>query len=109
MGAVANASSTEPMALRRLLNHIDKTIGCDASKWPPPPAGYKGEIEAALLDSIFSLRAVYGRSAAKGPRAVVECWRAHVGRPLNDFQLMIDEVEALGGVDGFRAVLKSNA
>lgn len=97
------------MLLRRLLDHVDKTIGRDAIKWPPTPAGYRDEAEAALLDSIFSLRAVYGRSAVKGPRAVVERWRAHVGRPLNDFQQMIDEVEALGGVDGFRAVLKSNA
>jgi hypothetical protein len=76
--------------------------------WPALPPGYPGRIEAALLDSVFSLRATYGQSSNKGPRAVVARWHDHVDRPLDSLAKLISEVDRLGGPDGFRAVLKHN-
>lgn len=53
-----------------VLQAITSSIG-DKHSWPPYPGGHPDEVEAALLDSVFSLTAVYGSSAAVGPRAVV--------------------------------------
>jgi hypothetical protein len=92
--------------VRLLVDHIERTIGLDPGQWLERPPGYPKQIEAALLDSVFSLRAVYGQSSAKGPRAVVTRWAQHVNRPLDDLQALVDEVEALGGSDAFRGVLK---
>jgi hypothetical protein len=46
--------------VRVLLEHVDQTIGRDPEKWPARPLSYLEQVEAALLDSVFSLRAVYG-------------------------------------------------
>ena len=89
-----------------LINYIGRTIGIKEDEWPARPPGYADQIEAALIDSIFSLRAVYGRSNAKGPRAVVRRWANHVDRPLNDLRTLVSDVDGLGGPDEFRRVLK---
>lgn len=47
------------------------------------PAGWPGEIEAALLDAVFSARATYG-TPTSGVRRVVTAWRAHRGTRLDD-------------------------
>ena len=89
-----------------LINYMGKTIGSKEDEWRARPPGYPDQVEAALIDSIFSLRAVYGRSNAKGPRAVVQRWANHVDRPLNDLRALVSDVEGLGGPDEFRRVLK---
>lgn len=90
---------------RLLLAHIDETIGRDSTNWPPPPVGYPGEVEAALLDSVFSLRAVYGKSSDTGPRRVVARWRDHADRPLNSLKALKQDVCDLGETDEFKHVL----
>lgn len=95
-------------SLRSIVAHIERTIGVDPTHWPALPPGYQGQIEAALLDSVFSLRATYGQSSSVGPRAVVRRWQDHVNRPLDSLEMLIKDVEALDGADGFRAVLKNN-
>jgi len=92
--------------LQLVLDHIACTIGLDQEEWEPRPPGYRGQIEAALLDSVFSLRAVYGTSSSKGPRAVVRRWEDHVKRPLDNLEELVNEVDRLGGEGGFRRVLK---
>jgi hypothetical protein len=91
--------------LREMLDHVEKTIGLDVSRWPTYPGGYPDECEAALLDSVFSLQARYGRSADRGARAVVNRWRQHTERTLNSLRLLVQDVDRLGGPDGFRRVL----
>jgi len=94
--------------VRLVLRHMDETIGLKGDAWVARPTGYHGEIEAALLDSVFSLRARYGQSATKGPRAVVRRWRDEVGRPLNDLGALVEWVEGKPGRDeDFRRVLKN--
>lgn len=88
-----------------VLDHIACTIGLEENGWESRPPGYRGQIEAALLDSVFSLRAVYGTSSSKGPRAVVRRWKDHVKRPLDNLEELVKEVDCLGGEGGFRGVL----
>ena len=95
------------MDLAKLLEAITNSIGGEQS-WPPYPGGHPDEVEAALLDSVFSLMAVYG-SANAGPRAVVRRWRDHVGtRPLNSLSGLVADVDRAGGTDAFRVILKHN-
>lgn len=92
--------------VRLLLAHIGRTIGLDPNEWPPRPPGYPDQIEAALIDAVFSLRATYGQSSTKGPRAVVKRWANYVDRPLNNLEKLVQDVQALGGHASFREVLK---
>jgi len=92
--------------LRQLQEHVAKTIGLEPDSWPSRPQGYPDRIEAALIDSVFSLRAVYGTSRSVGPRAVVQRWQEAVSRPLNSLRQLVADVDGLGGPDEFRRVLK---
>ncbi len=88
-----------------MLRAIINTIG-PIDTWLPYPGGYPNEVEAALLDSVFSLRAVYG-SAGAGPRAVVDRWRQHVERrQLNSLSALVADVDSAGGPEAFPAILK---
>ncbi len=53
--------------------------------WPAWPGGWPGSIEAAVLDSVFSIRARYG-SPSTGVRAVVARWSTHRHGELNDLR-----------------------
>lgn len=51
--------------------------------WTPYPGGYPDEIESALIDAVYSIRAKYG-SPSTGVRAVVQRYREAVGDPAPD-------------------------
>jgi hypothetical protein len=55
----------------RLVAQIESSIG---SELPESPGGWPNEIEAALIDAVFSARATYG-GPNSGVRAVVRRWR----------------------------------
>lgn len=93
--------------LNKMLDAITASIGSKET-WPAYPGGYPQEVEAALLDSVFSLSAVYG-SPETGARAVVKRWRNHVGRPLNSLSGLVADVDSAGGPLCFRTILKNNA
>src|SRR3954454_16935137 len=98
---------THDRDLNQMLAAIAVSVG-GKETWPPYPGGYPQEVEAALLDSVFSLSAVYG-SPETGARAVVKRWRDHVGRPLNSLSTLVRDVEKAGGPEAFKAILKNNA
>ena len=98
---------TQDADLGTALDAIASTIG-SKEIWPRYPGGYPGEVEAALLDSVFSLSAVYG-SPKSGARAVVARWRKHVDRPLDSLSALVADVDRAGGPEEFRAILKNNA
>lgn len=65
----------------RLLDHLDVT---PPASWASQPGGWPGEIEAALVDSVMGIRAMYG-SPTTGVRAAVARWRDHERRhPVDD-------------------------
>ncbi len=94
----------------KTLTSIAETIGAK-STWVPYPGGYPNEVAAALLDSVFSLRAVYGSSPDTGVRRIVTNWRSHVGqvRTLNSLSEFVVDVDAAGGTESLKSILGSNA
>ena len=109
MGETDWRELTDDPKVRLVLNHMSQTIGLVEDGWVPRPTGYPDEIEAALLDSVFSLRARYGKSATKGPRAVVNRWREQADRPLNDLGALVAWVDGQPGRDDdFRRILKND-
>ncbi|GGD24528.1 hypothetical protein [Nocardioides daphniae] len=67
---------TETLAgadLDRLSTYVNDTIGDRPDAWP---GGWPGEVDAALIDAIFSVRARYGnRTTGTGVYGVVQRWR----------------------------------
>ncbi len=98
---------THAADLDRVVDAIRASIG-SKDTWPPYPGGYPQEVEAALLDSVFSLSAVYG-SPYTGARAVVRRWREHVGRPMNSLSGFVADVDSAGGPRELRTMLRNNA
>jgi len=62
---------TDDSDVTRLVAHIESSID---SELPESPDGWPNEIEAALIDAVFSARATYG-GPNTGVRAVVRRWR----------------------------------
>lgn len=92
--------------LAKVLRAVTDCIGAKET-WVPYPGGHPEEVEAALLDSVFSLMAVYGSSGDVGPRAVVKRWREHVGgRSLNSLTSLVADVDSAGGPDAFRGIVR---
>jgi hypothetical protein len=64
--------------------------------WASWPGGWPNQIELAVLDAVFSIRARYGKAAtetkgATGVRRVLDNWRLHRhGTELDDLQALAD-------------------
>lgn len=76
-----------------LLERIEREL--PRSSWPRWPGGWPEEIEAAVLDSVFSGRAKYG-SQTTGVRAVVKRFRYHRQRAIDDLRVLARYVEDPG-------------
>ncbi|MCM3897847.1 hypothetical protein ND991_21840 [Gordonia sputi] len=59
---------------------LDSFITEKLGPLPSRPLGWPDEIEAALLDAVFSIQARYGNETS-GVRAVVKRWRTRLGAP----------------------------
>jgi hypothetical protein len=66
--------------VRQLVDYVRATV---PEPWPEWPGGYPGQIEAALLDAVLSIRARYGKPTT-GVRARVERWRDIRGGEVDD-------------------------
>ena len=82
-------------------NDVEKVTARITSHLGPPsewwwPGGWPGDIEAALVDAVFSARAVYRSKNGKGIYANVAAWRA--GRDRTDWSLdeLITEIDGMG-------------
>jgi hypothetical protein len=40
----------------KVREHAEATIGCDPEQWTKWPGGWRGDIESALIDAVFSAR-----------------------------------------------------
>lgn len=81
-----------------MLDHITAELPADWATWP---GGWPGQIEAALLDAVLSIRARYGQEHT-GVRGAVERWRSHRGKNLDDLGAL-----AGGDPDALQSVLKN--
>lgn len=67
-----------------LYRHVERTIGTSPSAWP---GGWPNEVEAALLDAVFSVRARYGSRAHRtGVYGAVTRWRDACGGTADDLR-----------------------
>jgi hypothetical protein len=62
--------------LARVMAHIAETIGTNPEGWKRWPGGWPGDIESALVDSVFSARARYKTKNGRGIYARVVAWQA---------------------------------
>jgi hypothetical protein len=82
--------------LDKVIAHIDSVLGPSRewkAKWP---GGWPGDIESALVDAIFSARAVYRSSSGRGIFANVTDWRAARGRQSWSVEALIAEIDKAG-------------
>lgn len=69
-----------------LRKHVLATIGGSPDIWP---GGYPDQIEAALLDAVFSVQARYGNREKKtGVYGAVWRWHEHRGNKANDLEVL---------------------
>lgn len=81
--------------LSKLVSHIDESIGPPAvwSKWP---GGWPDEIATALVDAVFSARAVYRTKKGRGVYSRVAAWREADGRTNFTLEDLAAEIRAMG-------------
>jgi hypothetical protein len=66
--------------------HVLATVGETPESWP---GGWPDEIEAALLDAVFSVRARYGnRRRGTGVIGAVDRWRSHRDGKADDLEVL---------------------
>lgn len=69
---------------------VDAVREIAGPSWADAPVGWPGEIEAALIDAVMSIRATYG-GPQTGVRAAVARWREHRGDdPLDDLSRLAE-------------------
>lgn len=90
--------TSDPEDVAALVAFIRTNLG---PKWAAWPGGWRGEIEAALIDAVLSIRSRYG-SPDTGVRGAVKLYRsscAAAGRPLDDLdRLAAADPEKLAAV-----------
>lgn len=80
-----------------------------AGGWTRWPGGYPDDIELALVDAVFSIRARYGKGrteaggAATGVRAVVGRWRDHRGGAAGDLRQIVQAGDEFARIVGNRS------
>lgn len=76
----------EPESVDVLHAYVLETVGQDPVAWP---GGWPDEIEAALIDAVFSVRARYGNRERKtGVFGAVTRWREHRGAQADDLGVL---------------------
>jgi len=79
-------TSPDPAAIEVLHRYVLETVGPEPASWP---GGWPDELEAGLIDAVFSVRARYGNRERKtGVFGAVTRWREHRGGPANDLRVL---------------------
>jgi hypothetical protein len=79
----------------RVLAHIRATIG-GREQWDRWPGGWPNDIESALVDAVFSARAVYRSRHGRGVYANVVSWQRARNRSAYSFDALVAEIDAAG-------------
>jgi len=85
--------------ITKILAHIAETIGTNPESWVQWPGGWPGDIESALVDAVFSARAVYKTKDGRGIYARVVAWQATRGRQAYSLPALLAEIGS--DVDGW--------
>ena len=76
--------------------HVEATIGGDPEQWIEWPGGWRGDIESALIDAVFSARAIYETEQGRGISHNIADWRAARTRSTFSLDALLAEIEAVG-------------
>ncbi len=80
-GSAKGDNVVEDSDVERVVEYVHEQLPADWAQWP---GGWPGEAEAALLDAVLSIQAVYG-GPQTGVRGAIGRWRQHRGGvPLDD-------------------------
>jgi hypothetical protein len=82
--------------LEKVIAHTDSVLGPPnewKTKWP---GGWPGDIESALVDAVFSARAVYRTASGRGIYANVTQWQAGRGRQSWSVDALIADIDKAG-------------
>jgi len=85
---------TEKNDAEKVTAHVTRCLGPPGEWWWP--GGWPGDIEAALVDAVFSARAVYRSKYGKGIFANVAAWRDGRGRAAWSLDELIAEIDGIG-------------
>ena len=85
---------TEDIA--KVREHVGETIGEDPRLWTKWPGGWQGDIEAALIDAVFSARAVYRSKLGRGISRNIADWQAGRTRSAFSLDTLIAEIDDVG-------------
>lgn len=80
-----------------LCEHVRTTIGGDPQQWTRWPGGWPDDIESALIDAVFSARAIYRTEHGRGIYRNVEDWQKKRERTAFSLDALIADIDA-GGV-----------
>jgi hypothetical protein len=82
----------------KVREHVGETIGEDPTLWTKWPGGWRGDIESALIDAVFSARAIYRSKWGRGISRKMADWQVRRNEQRSAFSLdaLIDEIDAVG-------------
>lgn len=94
------ARRSEPTStdVDRLIAEINRTLG-DPTTWTEWPGGWPGDIEAALVDAVFSARSVYRSKRGHGVYNRVSAWRESRRRKAFSLRALVEEIDKFGVED----------
>src|SRR6202451_162167 len=81
--------------IAKILPHIDAAIG-EPHGWGKWPGGWPDDIESALIDAVFSARAVYRTKHGRGIYRNVDDWQKRRERVTFSLDALIAEINAVG-------------
>lgn len=74
-----------------VLAHVGVTIG-ERDEWTKWPGGWPDDIESALVDAVFSARAIYRSADGRGVHANVTKWRGKRTRDVYSLDALVAEI-----------------
>jgi hypothetical protein len=80
----------------KVRKHVEETIGGDPERWTGWPGGWPGDIESALIDAVFSARAIYRTEYGRGIYRSVVDWRVARTRHMYSLDTLVAEIGAVG-------------
>lgn len=80
----------------RVREHVQATIGIEPDEWTKWLGGWRGDIESALIDAVFSARAIYATAGGRGVSRNIADWQAARTRSTFSLDALLTEIAAVG-------------